>query len=83
MTPSNYIDETHEDEPSLDFDLVWLLGQVYAFVYQCMQQELEHTPVSTDGLWFLATIMILGDDATPSRLAQWMVRPGLLTGAFF
>lgn len=58
----------------MDFDLIWLLSQVHALLSQGMQQALEHSPISSDGLWFLATVMMLEDEATPGQLAQWMVR---------
>ena len=74
MSPFESAEETQEDERSVDIDLIWLVSQVTAILRQSMQQELKDRPVSVDGLWFLAIIMTLGDSATPSQLAQWMVR---------
>ena len=74
MSPFEGVEETQEDERAVDIDLIWLVSQATAILRQIMQQELKDSPVSVDGLWFLAIIMMLGDSATPSQLAQWMVR---------
>lgn len=74
MSSFEGVEETQEDERSVDIDLIWLVSQATAILRQIMQQELKDSPVSVDGLWFLAIIMMLGDSATPSQLAQWMVR---------
>jgi len=74
MIPSESFSDAEEDERSVEFDLIWLLGQVHAFFGQGMQRELEHSPISVDGLWFLAILDMLDNNATPRQLAQWMVR---------
>jgi DNA-binding MarR family transcriptional regulator len=74
MSPFESVEEAQEDEQAVDIDLIWLVSQVTAILRQIMQQELKNSPISVDGLWFLAIIMMLGDSATPSQLAQWMVR---------
>ncbi len=65
---------TEDDEASVEFDLAWLLGQVLALISQGMEQQLKDSPISSEGLGFLSTVMMLGDDATPGQLARWMVR---------
>jgi DNA-binding MarR family transcriptional regulator len=81
MSSSNDVEEMKEDDWSVDADLVYLFAQIYAFISQSMQQLLEDTPISSDGLWFLSTVMMLGDNATPDQLALWMVRkPNTISG---
>ena len=68
------VDGAQEEEREVDIDLIWLVSQVTAILRRIMQHELKDSPVSVDGLWVLAIIMMLGNSATPSQLSQWMVR---------
>ena len=68
------VGETQEDEQEVSIDLIWLVSQVTAILRRIMQHELKDSPISVDGLWVLAIIMMLGNSATPNQLSQWMVR---------
>jgi DNA-binding MarR family transcriptional regulator len=81
MSSFEDVEEIKEEEWAVDADLVLLFAQIYSFLSQSMQQLLGASPISSDGLWFLSTVMMLGDNATPEQLALWMVRkPNTISG---
>jgi len=73
MIPFENIEHKREGEGAIDLDLVWLLHQVHTYLFQGVQQQLDHTPISADGLAFLGAVHLLGDNATLGEIARWMI----------
>lgn len=57
-----------------EIDITWLLGQVSSLMNHCVGRDLSRSPLSSEGLWFLTIVYLLGEDATPGEVAKWMVR---------
>ena len=62
------------DELESDLQMTVLMGQVHMLVFYSMERKLRQSPISAQGLWFLDTVLMLGDHATPGEVAKLMVR---------
>lgn len=73
-SPLQGADELQPESWMIDLETAMLLGQIELLILHCRETELDHGPITPEGLWFLAIVQMLGKDATPGEVAKWMAR---------
>lgn len=73
-SPQNDEKVKKSESGGIDLELSMLMGQIHTISRHCLEKELDHGPITAEGLWFLAIVQMLRENATPGNVAKWMAR---------